>query len=365
MSGTHRAGQLAGAVLAMDRTAPPSPRALAIGALGMGVPVATGMLLGQAHAGFLIGLGAVLLAGGPAEPGTETSGNRGARLLAMALPALAAVVGATLLARLPAPDSARIALVALAALTVNYSRPVAAAAIRFNIYLVLGGSLLDGGPGHGGSAALIFGLGALWNILLRLLLDKARPEAPAAAPERRAPTLAQRRAYFRRQIRTFAGWQFPFRLAIGLGIASLLRHAFPAHHYYWIVLTVALLTEVRIEPLPAKTLQRLLGTLGGVALAWLLFAFASGPIALGIVAAILAALVPLARARSYLLYAVVSAPLILLVIDLGKPVATALLVDRLVATLAAGAIVVALNQLFGRLHRDAPSGPARSRPAAR
>lgn len=365
MSGTRRAGQLARAVLAIDRTAPPAPRALAIGALGMGVPVAAGLLLGQPHAGFLIGLGAVLLAGGPTEPGTETSGGKGARLLGMALPALAAVAAATLLARLAAPDTARILLITLAALAVNHSRPLAAAAIRFNIYLVLGGSLLDGGPGHGGSAALIFGLGALWNILLRLLLDKGRPAAPAAAPARRAPTPAQRRAYFRRQIRTLAGWQFPLRLAIGLGIASLLRHAFPAHHYYWIVLTVALLTEVRIEPLPTKTLQRLLGTLGGVALAWLLFALASGPVTLGIVAAILAALVAVARARSYLLYAILSAPLILLVLDLGKPVAAGLLIDRLVATLAAGAIVVALNLLFERLPLTAPATPRRAPPSGR
>lgn len=362
MSGTGRAAPLAQAIVAIDRTQPVSPRALAIGALGMGVPVATGLVLGQPHAGFLIGLGAVLLASSPGETTTGSTASKGARLLAMALPALAAVVAATLLAWLPAPDGARIALVALAALAVNYSRPLAAAAIRFNIYLILGGSLVDGAPGHAGSAALIFGLGALWNILLRLLLEGSRSVPMVAAARARAePTPAQRRAYFRRQIRTLAGWQFPLRLTIGLSIASALRQSFPSHHYYWILLTVALLTEVRIERLPAKTLQRLLGTLGGVALAWLLFTLASGPIALGIVAAILAALVPVARARSYLLYAIVSAPLILLVIDLGKPVAAALLIDRIVATLAAGAIVVALNQLFGRLDLDAPARPARAR----
>lgn len=58
---------------------------------------------------------------------------------------------------------------------------------------------------------------------------------------------------------------------------------------------------------------------------------------------------PLARARNYLLYAVVSTPLILLVLDIGKPIASALLTDRLIATLAGGLTVMTLNVLFDRL----------------
>ncbi|MET3711016.1 hypothetical protein ABIC65_001718 [Sphingomonas trueperi] len=342
------------ALLAIDRTDPIRSRALAIGALGMAVPVALGLLLGQPHAGFLIGLGAVLLAGGPAEASVAGS-DRAMRLLTMALPALAAVATATLLARLPAADPAMILMVAIAALSVNYSRPLAAAAIRFNIYCVLGMTLIEGSTAHGAGSALVFGLGALWNILLRLLLDpRGQAESALVQPQRRQPSPAQRRAHFRKQLHSLAGWQFSLRLAIGLGIASMLRHAFPTHHFAWLVLTVPLLTEHGIVPLPLKTLQRLLGTFGGVALAWLLFALAYGPIALGIVAAVLATLVPVARARSYLLYAILSAPLILLVIDIGHPATTALLVDRMVATLIGGAIVVALNLAFDRLLALAP-----------
>lgn len=335
-------------LLAIDRSDPVRPRALAVGALGMAVPVALGLLLGQPHPGFLIGLGAVLLAGGPAAT-SAASGSRGMRLLALALPALAAVAAATLLARLPEPDLAMIPIVAGAALAVNYSRPLAAAAIRFSIYCVLGITLNEGGPDHGTAGALIFGLGALWNILLRLLLDPSPREAAAPTAALRQSSPAQRRRHFRKQVRSLAGCQLPLRLAIGLGLASLLRHAFPTHHFAWIVLTVALLTEHAIAHLPVKTLQRLLGTIGGVSLAGLIFALAHGPIALGIVAAILAVLVPVARARSYLLYALLSTPLILLVIDIGQPVATGLLVDRLVATLLGGAIVIALNLVFDRL----------------
>ena len=48
----------------------------------------------------------------------------------------------------------------------------------------------------------------------------------------------------------------------------------------------------------------------------------------------LAILVPAARTRSYLLYSVVVTPLILLVLDLGRPIALGLLSDSAYALLA-------------------------------
>ena len=98
-----------------------------------------------------------------------------------------------------------------------------------------------------------------------------------------------------------------------------------------------------------KTAQRLIGTVGGVGAAGIILVGLSSTIALAVTACLLAILVPVARARSYLLYAIVVTPLILLVLDLGRPVALGLLADRLVATLAGGAIVVAGNILFDRL----------------
>jgi uncharacterized membrane protein YccC len=143
--------------------------------------------------------------------------------------------------------------------------------------------------------------------------------------------------------------QFPLRLALGLGIASAIRHVWPAHHYYWVVLTVALLTPRPIEHVPVKTVQRLIGTIGGVAVAAVILVGFTSWVALAVLACLLAVSVPIARARSYLLYSVVVTPLILLVLDLGHPVPLALLGDRLVATLAGGAIVIAGNILFDRL----------------
>ncbi len=335
-------------VVAIDRGEPVSVRSLAIAALGMGTPVAVGLMLGHAEAGFTIGLGAILLAGAPTGVrGSATTSPPG--LSHTLAPALTAVAAATAVAGWPWSDLAVIALAAAAGLLSGYSRPVAGGAIRFTIYLVLSVGFLDGAAAHRGAAALIFGSGALWNIALRGILAGGRRRQEGPVPEtRRGPTDAQRRAAFRRTLHTLEGWQYPLRLALGLGIASVLRHLWPTHHFYWILLTVALLTQRRIEHVPVKIMQRLAGTLGGVLLTGTILVCFSAPIARGIVACLLATVVPLARARSYLLYATVSTPLILLVLDIGRSVAPSLLLDRVVATLAGGLTVMALNGLVDR-----------------
>ena len=322
---------------------------LAIAALGMGVPVVAGLMLGKEEVGVTVGLGAILLAGTPTGATTSASAPVPSLIQAVA-PALAAVTAATAITRLPLPDIMLILLTAVAALLSGYSRPIAGVAIRFIIYLVLSVGFLDGRSTHQGVAALIFGSGALWNIVLRSILSGGgRSRERPAHDGRRATTDAQRRAHFRRTLHRLEGWQFPLRLALGLVIASGLRHLWPAHHLYWILLTVALLTQRPIEHVPVKTVQRLVGTIGGVALTGaILFGFSS-PVALGLVVCLLATVLPLARAQSYLLYAILSTPLILLVLDIGKAITPALLADRLIATLAGGLTVMVLNVLVDRL----------------
>jgi uncharacterized membrane protein YccC len=205
--------------------------------------------------------------------------------------------------------------------------------------------VLQSAGDHRSAAALIFGLGALWNMVVRRLL--VRPDAEesnqAEAAPTRQPTPAQRRAYWRRSLRTLSAWQFPIRIIAGLGAASALRQFWPSHHYGWIVLTVALLTQRPIEHLPVKTIQRGLGTALGVSLTWAIVTWTSSPIWLALLICVLAIGASVARARNYLVYAAISTPVILLVLDFGKPIQTSLLTDRLVATALGAAIVTAAN----------------------
>lgn len=346
-----------------DRQQPVRARALLVAALGMAVPVLAGLIAGRLEIGLTIGLGAILLAGGPAASGPSAPPAEAPSPSTAVAPALLAVLVATAIAGTPWTDAAMIALAASAALVSGYSRPLAVAAIRFGIYLVLSLGLLDSAGTHRSGAALVFGLGALWNIAIRVMLhDRSPPEpAPTGTQAQRTPTAAQRFAHWRKGLKTLAGWQFPLRLAAGLGVASTIRHFWPAHHYFWIVLTVALLTQRPVERLPAKMVQRMAGTLAGVGVTWIILTTIDAPWALAITICLLAVAVPIARARSYIFYSTVSTPLILLVMDLGKPVGLAMLGDRLTATVLGAAIVIAGNLILAPL---LPQEPARGRAKA-
>ncbi len=339
-----------------------SARTLAVAALGMSVPAVIGIAAHQAEIGFTIGLGALLLADAPggatAAPSLQASSAAAEPRPSPAsalLPAALAVAAATVLSGAPWSDAAMIGLAGLAAVLSGYSRPVAVGAIRFIIYFIVSFTLLQNAGEHRGAAALIFGLGAVWNVIVRGLLVRARPapdlpDGAVPAPAR-VPTSAQRRAYFRRTLRSLAGWQFPIRVVTGLALADGLRLLFPSHHYGWIVLTVALLTQRPVEHLPVKTLQRALGTVAGVGLTWGIISYLPSAMVLGVMICVLATAASLARSRNYLLYSALSTPVILLVLDLGKPVETSLLTDRLMATVVGAAIVVALNVLMDLLTR--------------
>ncbi|WP_213982172.1 FUSC family protein [Sphingomonas sp. dw_22] len=321
-------------------------RTLAIAAIGAGVPILAGLAAGRPALGLTIGLGSMLLAGDmPGEAAPQPRPPLGTILL----PVLLAVVLATALAPVPGHDVATIALAGFAATFTNYSRPAAIGAIRFIVYFVLNLSLMEGAGAHGGGAALLFGLGALWRAELRIAFRKRghAPKEVMPAPGR-TPTPAQRRIHWRRTLRTLQGWQYPLRLAAGLAAACLVRDLWPAHHFGWIILTVALLTPRQIEHLPVQITQRAIGNLIGVGAVGMIL-HANPPLAvLGLLAALLATVAPLARAGNYLLYSAVSTPVILLAMDIGKPLEPALLGDRLIATLGGSAIVVAANLAMDR-----------------
>jgi hypothetical protein len=333
-------------------------RNLAVAALGMMVPVLAGLAFGRLETGFTIGLGAMLLTDAPsASDASSAPATERPSPLSAILPAALAVVLATLICGGAWTDPIMVVLAGAAASVSGYSRPVGVAAIRFIIYLVLSVTVLQSAGDHRSAAALIFGLGALWNILVRYLLVRPDTQETAkseTAPKGRQPTPAQRRAYWRRTLRTLSGWQFPIRIVAGLGVASVLRQLWPTHHYGWIVLTVALLTQRPIEHLPVKTIQRGLGTAAGVGLTWAIVTSTSAPVMLALVICVLAIAASVARARNYMVYAAISTPVILLVLDFGKPIQTSLLTDRLVATVLGAAIVISANVVLdGSLKRAA------------
>lgn len=331
-------------------------RRVLLSVLATALPIGAGLWSAHPALGYVVALGAVLMAGEPAtSPGEHHS-------LAMAvLPAVAAVIVAGGIAHLPGAEAIMIALVACAATLVNYSRPAAVAGVRFIVFLVLNLGLIGAHGAHGRGAALMFGIGALWRTALRMLARRGRTHTAADtapnAPPARTPTPRQRRIHLRRMLATLAGWQYPLRLALGLAAACALRDLWPRHHYDWIVLSVVLMTPRVVEHLPVAITQRALGTLAGVLLAGALLHAGLPHGALALLVCVFGALAPLARSGNYAAYCALSTPLILLALSASGPVADGLLVDRLVATLAGSAIVAVANLALDAALRRAASSP--------
>jgi uncharacterized membrane protein YccC len=147
-------------------------------------------------------------------------------------------------------------------------------------------------------------------------------------------------------LKRLAGWQFALRLVACLAAAGAIRAHWPEHHFHWIAITVALLTERSLERFPVRVTQRAVGTLVGVIAAGLVYWLNPPQWALAAVIAVLAAARAPLRTANYLAYTVVQTPLVLLILDAGQRQGFELLGDRLVATLIGAALVLAANELL-------------------
>lgn len=349
MSGPKVRAHLAEA-LSWSPQEPTAPLAIVAAALGMAAPVMLGFLAGAPQAGFAAALGALAVA--PAEPGAKPGVHLRDAGLALAPTVLAVLLLIAAGESGPARSAVVVAAAALAALVSGYSRPMAVLATRFVVFLTIALAVPLGDVRQGlGTLALVIA-GALWTSALSLAAALARPAPPVDAAPRRQASAQQKRARWTRTLSTLAGWSYTARLAIGLALAGLADHLVPGHHLHWTALTVALLTPRGDEVLSVRTTQRAMGTAIGVAatgLAWQ--AGLTAPlvvIALGLLAGLRAWL----RPANYLAYSIVMTPLIMLIIDGGRPPEAGLLVDRLVATLIGALLVTALSAV---MHALAPA----------
>ncbi len=319
-------------------------------AIGMAAPILLGATLGDLPLGLAMAVGSLLVGGIAANRDWRTQ----LRALAVALvPAVAASIAAVVAAGHGWLSDAVVLLLAGAAAVISgMGRPIATLALRFILLLIIAIAVAETAPDRAG-LLLLMAAGALWTSVVALILGalaRARSGQRASAESAPAPlTARQRLTRWRRSLARLAGWQFAFRLMFCLGIAGLLRWLWPDHHLHWITLTVALLAERQIDAFPVRTTQRALGAAIGVLATGLLLIYT--PPAWGMVAGIglLAGLRPLLRARNYLAYTAAMTPLIILLLDAGRPPETGVLIDRLIATLIGAGLVIATNLLFKKI----------------
>jgi uncharacterized membrane protein YccC len=160
---------------------------------------------------------------------------------------------------------------------------------------------------------------------------------PATQPQYTLKQIVKR---WRRSLTHLSGWLYTFRLTSCVAVGEVFDWVWPHHHGYWVFITLAIVVHRRFSIAWQRTRQRLLGTLLGVMVASLFSLWLPSLwIMVGLIA-VLAALRTLLKEVNYAAYAIVLTPLVILLLDFGKPFSFWVVADRLLATLFGGGVAL-------------------------
>jgi hypothetical protein len=348
-----------GSAFEWDGSDPLDPSAMAVTALGMGLPILLGVMIGRPTIGLAASVGGMWVGNAPRG---STLGEHRRILRDIVAAAVVAAIVAVLIAQHGLWSDVWLVLTAgAAALVGGFSRPMAVASQRFIVFATIGMNVAA--HTHNKPAvAILISEGAIWTALCALLIGMAArrlkigPAEPLEAGST-APFWAKLKRW-RGTLKTSQGWNYPIRLAACLTAATAIREAFPDHHFGWIAVAVALLTQRQAEGLTIKVVQRALGVAAGVLATEAIAARPLSGWTLVVIIAGLGALSPWLRKRSYVAYTAATTPLIMLLTSGGLTIGQSLLLDRLIATLIAAALVIGAFQAAERL-RPPPSPESR------
>jgi uncharacterized membrane protein YccC len=315
-------------------------------ALGMAGPLLLAGALGRLPLGLAAALGSFVV--GTAGAGASAKDQTREVALAFAGATLASIVAALAAGHGWMSAIGVVGLAGIAALIGGYSRPLAVATTRFVFVLIIVGKMTDATSARAG-LLLLLAAGALWTTMVSLSLGwvarriARRSGRTNAAVVASAATAAQKFRRWKKTLAQPAGWQYALRLVLCLAVAETLCLLWPERHLYWVAITVLIVLQRRVEIVPVKATQRGLGTLLGVILASLFLVHQPATGELVICIGLLAGARPLLRARNYLAYSAVMAPLVLLLMDGTGPFGPQVLLDRLLATIIGVALAVLTN----------------------
>lgn len=320
--------------------------------LGVGVPLAAGLITGGTAPGILVGLGG--LAGAIADrPGTHRL-----RARAISLAGAGGAVGLFLGTLIHGRGWLAVAVLVLVA---GASALISAAgdawpetAFCLLVYAVLGAGPLGAlQPWWVPIPFLLTGL--CWSLLLSVaewlltsrMVDRPRPRVVrrtgASAPTpgrgafpRRLPVLVQ-------QARLTFSAVSGFRLMLCIAVAALVSEVLPLGRSYWVVLAVALVGKPDFGSIFARAMQYAGTTVVGAVIGGLLIAAGPPEAVLLAPAVVLAALLPVARSRQYGAFVLVLTPVVILLVDTPTSGGLAPAVGRLVDVVLGCAIVLAIG----------------------
>ncbi|WP_282937356.1 FUSC family protein [Paenibacillus sp. RC67] len=317
--------------------------------IGMAGPVVLFAAMGYLQLGLVASLGS--LAVGGVKGGSNLRNLTKEWAFALLPAVLASVLAFLLIDHGWLSDTGVILLAILAAMIGGYSRELIVSTTRFILFLTIAINVFSAAP-HAAELLLFILAGAIWRTILSFVLDRFlswKRRNDASPTETLTPSALQKFKRWKRSLTQLSGWQYTLRLGLCLCAAEGLRWLWPNHHFYWIVLTVAILIERKIDPIPIKTIQRVLGTVIGVIVVSSIFLFTLPVWVVIVIIGLLAALRPLLKVRNYLLYSATMTPLIFLLMGAGQTIEFKVLIDRVMATLIGACLVILVNLLFNRV----------------
>lgn len=166
-------------------------------------------------------------------------------------------------------------------------------------------------------------------------------DAPAAAAVPAAAVASQAL----RPLWSGAAMQPAAALGLCLGAAYSARWLDGSAHWFWIPLTVGLVMKPDFGSIYDRALQRIIGTVVGVTIGALILVMVPKGYLFVLIMALLAAVLPWAMQRSYILQAVFLTPLILMLVDVIVPGTGSVddALQRLLDTVIGGLIVILLG----------------------
>lgn len=268
---------------------------------------------------------------------------------AAALTLVSCMLVGTVLSLAGAPDAVKVGVVALVAAVVT----LIAHAGRWHppgaLFAVFASGACASIPASGesllavlivGGASAVFGIG----VSTAIALVRGRGRIPAT-PASRIPARPSLRA----------GVEVAATVAIGAALAGVAGLLLIGSHWYWaMVAAVAALGGAALNARVIRGLQRLLGTVIGIAVAAGLLALHLPPLVVVLVAVLLQAGAELFVGRNYGITMVFVTPLALLMVELAVPVDPAVLLrDRLLDTVLGVAVGTAVAVASALLRRRA------------
>ncbi|MFW7268422.1 FUSC family protein [Gluconacetobacter sp. Hr-1-5] len=309
------------------------------------LPIGLGLLAGRLGMGLAVATGA-LLAGNVTLHGSARARAEEIVLMTLSL-FLACLVGGCLAGGGGWADMGLWGATTLAALIGNFDRIAAIVTGRFIVFVVILTEMAR--QAHHPHALVVPVMTG--GILAACLISALAKGVSASAPPAPGIGVGAKARRWVRSCRSLPACQFPLRLAVLMALTLSMDALWPERHVLWAALTVALLCRRQLERVPIRASQRALGASLGVLLSclFLVHAPSRGEFILFLAGLGIASMV--ARKHNYMLYSMVATPLIMVLVGGGKTIGEAILVDRLVWTIAGAALLLAVNIVVVKMIR--------------